>query len=323
MRILLCFDWNTIGGGLWSLQTAYWLKNAYPSAEISLDPRSDDAVFPVLPWLAENFDILEYENLPDYQGDYVIANPLTGLYSPVTVRKRVDLSEPVFYLDNISKKSPDNMPHIEDMWFKDLKKHFSELKQIFDISVLAPEEAAVLGLKVKIQHQSFKNHLTDTIVINTNTRSPDERDIEFGIWGQIAEELMARNFHVIFTGYANQPPAEAELEMLVQNPRFTNWISSPGDEKLSVAELFVLLGNVKMVVSGDTGPPKIAAALGTPTLELYRESNFRVCAARGPYVEIMRGDLMHPELPDIRNAMETLLARSAARTGAIHPMLKL
>ena len=50
----------------------------------------------------------------------------------------------------------------------------------------------------------------------------------------------------------------------------------------SLPDLVALLARVDLVVGCDTGPVHIAAALGTPTVSIYRATDARRNAPRGP-----------------------------------------
>lgn len=53
-------------------------------------------------------------------------------------------------------------------------------------------------------------------------------------------------------------------------------------DRYSLSGLTALLKRVDLVVGGDTGPVHIAAAVGTPTVSLYRSSDGRRSGPRGP-----------------------------------------
>ena len=52
-------------------------------------------------------------------------------------------------------------------------------------------------------------------------------------------------------------------------------------DRYPLKALAAIMKKVDLVVAGDTGPVHIAAAVGTPTLSLYRATNGRLTGPRG------------------------------------------
>jgi heptosyltransferase-1 len=60
---------------------------------------------------------------------------------------------------------------------------------------------------------------------------------------------------------------------------------------LTIGELAALIGKVDLVIGGDSGPVHIAAALGTPTVSLYRATDPRRNGPRGGHHVIIQSPL--------------------------------
>jgi len=91
----------------------------------------------------------------------------------------------------------------------------------------------------------------------------------------------------------------------------------------SMAELIGLLADCSLLVTNDTGPAHVAAALGTPTLTLFGPTNEFETAPKGPRAELIRAEgvecarCMHRDCPIdhrcmTRIAPEDVLARARA-----------
>lgn len=82
-------------------------------------------------------------------------------------------------------------------------------------------------------------------------------------YAQLADELLASGFRVVVTG----GPDERELCARVAGPRRPGVINLGGETDL--ASLGRVLGDACAVVTNNTGPAHLAAAVGTPVVELY------------------------------------------------------
>jgi heptosyltransferase-1 len=112
-----------------------------------------------------------------------------------------------------------------------------------------------------------------------------------------------------FAAYKRWPPRRfGELARWLRErtgrPSLVTW--TPGEEALlrdvlaasdgaaraspiwgRLGELTALLGRAGLVVGADTGPPHLAAAMGTPTVVLFGQKDPRLYAPYGPRVEVV------------------------------------
>lgn len=150
-----------------------------------------------------------------------------------------------------------------------------------------------------IQGFSIDNGSGPLIVLNpgaTNSRAkcwPAEKYAELA--DRLIRELKARI--VIIGG-----PSELDYaERIVWRMKVSGAINLAG--KTSMGELIGLLDSTDLLVSNDTGPAHIAAALGTPVLTIFGPTNEFETAPTGPKAEMIRAEgiecerCMHRDCP--------------------------
>ncbi|WP_140626483.1 glycosyltransferase family 9 protein [Methylibium rhizosphaerae] len=105
------------------------------------------------------------------------------------------------------------------------------------------------------------------VVVHPGATAPSRR-YPAGQFGAAAD-LIANdiNCHVLFTGTAD----EADLVLAAQARMQRPGISLAG--QLSLGELAALIAHSKLLVSSNSGPVHIAAAVGTPVVDLYALTN--------------------------------------------------
>jgi lipopolysaccharide heptosyltransferase II len=86
-------------------------------------------------------------------------------------------------------------------------------------------------------------------------------------FGEVVRVLMAAGVDVVFTGTADERP----LVTAVQRASGVPARSLVG--QLGVAELAAFLARASVLVSNNTGPVHLAAAVGTPVVDLYAQTN--------------------------------------------------
>jgi lipopolysaccharide heptosyltransferase II len=94
-------------------------------------------------------------------------------------------------------------------------------------------------------------------------RYPAER---FGIAARRIAE--ASGLAVVFTGSATEQPLVAQAQAAMDG-----WPSISLAGALSLGELGALIGGARLLLSNNSGPVHIAAALGTPVVDLYALTN--------------------------------------------------
>ncbi len=141
----------------------------------------------------------------------------------------------------------------------------------------------------------------------TNSRAkcwPAERFAELA--DQLNEEL---NAQIVLIGGA----AEAEYAQVVaRQTKREGAINLAG--KTSMNELIGLLAECDLLVSNDTGPAHVAAALGTPTLTIFGPTNEFETSPTGHHAELIRADniecarCMHRDCPIDHRCMTRITA---------------
>ncbi len=144
----------------------------------------------------------------------------------------------------------------------------------------------------------------------TNSRAkcwPAER------FAALADRLIdERGARIVMIGAASErASAQAVLDRMAR----------PGGVNLagetSMAELFGLLAACDLLVSNDTGPAHIAAALGRPTLTLFGPTNEFETSPTGPRADLLRADgidcarCMHRDCPIDHRCMTRISADEA------------
>jgi len=117
----------------------------------------------------------------------------------------------------------------------------------------------------------------------TNSRAkcwPEER------FAALADRLVAElGAEVVLIGAAAERESAARVIAGMRAPGAVNLAG-----ETSVSELVGLLAGCDLLVSNDTGPAHIAAALGRPTLTLFGPTNEFETAPTGPRATILRAD---------------------------------
>lgn len=132
---------------------------------------------------------------------------------------------------------------------------------------------------------------------------------------RLTEEL---NAQVIVIGGAGE---RNYANLVVEQMKTASAINLAG--KTSMAELIGLLARCNLLISNDTGPAHVAAALGTPTLTIFGPTNEFETSPTGHHAELIRADniecarCMHRDCPIdhrcmTRIAADDLLAKARA-----------
>jgi lipopolysaccharide heptosyltransferase II len=97
-------------------------------------------------------------------------------------------------------------------------------------------------------------------------RWPPER------FGQAADAIARRTgARVVFTGSADESPLIDAARAAMRAPERSRALALPG--ALTLGELGALLARADLVVTNNSGPAHLAAALGTPVVDLYALTN--------------------------------------------------
>lgn len=96
-------------------------------------------------------------------------------------------------------------------------------------------------------------------------------------WRQLAARLAARGIRPILTWGNEEERAAVQAVFEASDGRAVIW------PRGSLIDLVALLSRVDLVVGADTGPVHIAAAVGTPTVSMYRVTDARRNGPRGEH----------------------------------------
>jgi len=106
-------------------------------------------------------------------------------------------------------------------------------------------------------------------------------------FADVARRLaIARRASIVLTGSAADRPL---IEQVARAVPAGSVVDASGDE--SLLTLAALLGEADLLVTGDTGPMHIAAAVGTPIVAVFGPSDPRRYAPRGARDRVLRVDL--------------------------------
>lgn len=142
---------------------------------------------------------------------------------------------------------------------------------------------------------------------STNSRAkrwPEER------FAELADCLIRElNAQIVLIGAAAELDSAEHVIWRMQTKGAINLAG-----KTSLTELIGLLAGCDLVVSNDTGPAHVAAALGTPTLTLFGPTNEFETAPLGKHAEIIRAEgiecarCMHRDCPIDHRCMTDISA---------------
>jgi heptosyltransferase-2 len=131
----------------------------------------------------------------------------------------------------------------------------------------------------------------------------------------LADRLATRpNAHILLIGAASENEHAARVQAQMQQPRQAKNLAG----ETTMAELIGVLAHCSLLVTNDTGPAHIAAALGVPTLTLFGPTNEFETAPLGSRSELLRADgiecarCMHRECPIDHRCMTRLTVDTVA-----------
>ncbi len=156
-----------------------------------------------------------------------------------------------------------------------------------------------------------------TVALNTAATNSRAKCWPVERFAALADCLMAElNAQIILIGAASE---RANAESVIQQMNQRGAVNLAGET--TMAELIGLLARCNLLVTNDTGPAHVAAALGTPTLTIFGPTNEFETAPTGTRAELIRAEgiecarCMHRDCPIdhrcmTRIAPEDLLVRA-------------
>ncbi len=152
---------------------------------------------------------------------------------------------------------------------------------------LFPDPKAAASLAAKLEQAGYRGE-RPLVGINPGASAPNKRWFPER-FAQVADALLKAGVAVMVLGAkSDMPEVEAMLQVMTHRP-----LVLAG--QLSLDELILCLGQLDVLVSGDTGPAHLAAAMGTPVVGLFGPSKARHFAPIGEqHVIIDRSSLCAP-----------------------------
>ncbi len=105
-------------------------------------------------------------------------------------------------------------------------------------------------------------------------------------FAHLADLLIGRGFKVVFTGGTEDTK---RVEEIIGQMKKKGALAAAGHT--SLAGLAALLERCSVVISGDSGPVHVAAAMGTPTIAIFGPSDEEKYKPRGPGHEIVKAEV--------------------------------
>ena len=195
-----------------------------------------------------------------------------GLFLDEEVEKDISSHMIEFYLDFL-----DNLRQS-----KHLETYFQTKEQDKKIESLNSEKAVPSLIVKEAYSQSAKRKLENLgldkkfVVLNTGGSWKTKRWPE-KYFAEIADLLAEKGFKILFVGGPSDTERVSYIVGKLENEDMVYNLSG----KTSLLELAAVLKRAELVVSGDTGPVHIAAAVGTDTVTIFGPSDEEKYAPRG------------------------------------------
>lgn len=182
------------------------------------------------------------------------------------------------------------------------------------IPALLASQEQIQAAEALLQRQQVKTGKLIALNVGaTNSRAkcwPEDRFAALA--DRMAAELRAR---IVLIGAGSERDNAAQvIAQMKQKQAATNLAG-----ETSIAELIGLLASCDLVVTNDTGPAHVAAALGRPTLTIFGPTNEFETAPLGSRSELIRADgvecarCMHRDCPIDHHCMTRLQVDAVAR----------
>ena len=152
---------------------------------------------------------------------------------------------------------------------------------------LFPDPKALVSVSAKLEQAGWHGE-RPLVGINPGASAPNKRWFPER-FAQVADALLEAGIQVVLLGAKSDlPQVQAVLQAMSRMP-----LNLAG--QLSLDELIVCLGMLDALISGDTGPSHLAAAVSTPVIGLFGPSAARHYAPVGEqHVMIDRSSLCAP-----------------------------
>lgn len=191
-----------------------------------------------------------------------------GLFLDEEVEKNIDSHMIEFYLKFLNQLQ---QSQLLAEYFKDQKLELKDQQRAYP--VLRVDQTYIQKANKKLNDLGLKSEF---IVLNTGgswetKRWPEE------YFAEIADHLAERGFKILFVG----GPSDTERVSYILNKIENEELIYNLCGKTSLLELAAVLKRAELVISGDTGPVHVAAAVGTDTAAIFGPSDEKLYAPRG------------------------------------------
>ncbi len=191
-----------------------------------------------------------------------------GLFLDEEVEKNISSHMIEFYLEFLNQMQ---QTQFLDEYFKDRKIEFNNKDEY--LPVLKVEQVYNQSSERKLKNLGLKDEF---VVLNTGGSWKTKRWPEKYFSG-LADQLVERGYRILFVG----GPSDTErvryiLNQIKNKERIFNLTG-----KTSLLELAAILKKASLVISGDTGPVHVAAAVGTNTASIFGPSDEKKYAPCG------------------------------------------
>jgi ADP-heptose:LPS heptosyltransferase len=152
---------------------------------------------------------------------------------------------------------------------------------------LFPDPKAEASLAIKLEQAGYRGE-RPLVGINPGASAPNKRWFPER-FAQVADTLLKAGITVMVLGAKSDMPQVEAMRQAMHHPPLVL------AGQLSLDELILCLGQLDVLVSGDTGPAHLAAAMGTPVVGLFGPSKARHFAPIGEQHRIIdRSSLCAP-----------------------------
>lgn len=161
----------------------------------------------------------------------------------------------------------------------DMNDHFRKVVELLGCDVsdwkleLFPDPKAYQSLPQKLAHAGWRGE-RPLVGVNPGASAPERQWLP-ARYAQVADALQKQSVRVVMLGGVGDIPlTDAVLKAMRTEP-----LTLTG--KLTLDELIVAISGLDALISGDTGPAHLAAAVGTPVVGLYGATSARRYAPIG------------------------------------------
>ncbi len=292
---ILCIRLDAMGDLLMTTPAIQSLKEALPGRKITLLTSEqggqiassidlfDKVITYSAPWLKASghrtdpkvdFEMIERLSKEQFEGVVIFTvysqNPLPSalmcFLAGIPLRASFCRENPYSLLTNwVMEEEPDKLLRHEVRRHLDLVKHLGASGENLKLSLNVDEES-VSSLSRKLEGVCDLK-LSDWVVIHPGSTASSRRYSTSG-FAEVADLIIENtNRKILFTGSLQEKAIVQEIQNKM------NYSSEDLSGLLSLKEMIALLFKSSLLISNNSGPIHMAAALGTPMVDLYALTN--------------------------------------------------